>query len=389
MFFRLWRRGISLKRPQTVVALGALLTGAAVASMLLNLYGDARRKMTRELAAYGPNAVVSPAVPLSGDPSGGLLDDEVVDRLKPLASGGIVAVPVLYTVARIEPHGVPGAQATVVSVGADFEALRALNPAWHVDGLELRGARGQCVLGVGLAERLKVRHGGSIVLRAGEGSAPVAANPAAQRFTVAALVSTGSAEDDRVFVPLEDLQDLTGLHGKVSLVELRIPGDEREVDRVLRELQSLAPGIEARPVRQIVESEAQVLRTVRQLSVVLTLSILAIIALCVVATMTAILLERRRDIAVMKAVGADDSLVMKLFLAEATALGMAGGAAGWALGLLLARQVGRSLFGVTLQTAAWTFPAVTLVTAVLAFVSTLLPVAAVRSIQPALVLKGE
>src|SRR6516225_9555684 len=59
--FRIWRRALTVKRPQAAVAMGSLLLGAVVSSTLLNLYADVRRKMTYEFAAYGPNVVLAPA----------------------------------------------------------------------------------------------------------------------------------------------------------------------------------------------------------------------------------------------------------------------------------------------------------------------------------------
>src|SRR5579863_8478743 len=61
LFWRLWLRSLTVKRPQAVLAIGSVLVGATVASMLLNLYGDVRRKMTQEFSAYGPNIVLASA----------------------------------------------------------------------------------------------------------------------------------------------------------------------------------------------------------------------------------------------------------------------------------------------------------------------------------------
>ena len=58
---RLWWRALSVKRPQAILALLSLMVGAAVISMLLNLYGGVRRKMTQEFRGYGANVVLAPA----------------------------------------------------------------------------------------------------------------------------------------------------------------------------------------------------------------------------------------------------------------------------------------------------------------------------------------
>jgi putative ABC transport system permease protein len=208
-------------------------------------------------------------------------------------------------------------------------------------------------------------------------------------FRIAGVLSTGGAEDDRVFLELGSLQRLAGLEGKVSLVELNLPGERAEIERGVQGLVRSLPGVDVRPVHQIVESQGRVLATIRWLAISLTALILVIIGLCVMATMTAIVLERRKDIAVMKALGASDRLVMRLFLSEGAGLGLVGGMAGFALGALLARELARRLFDVSLGLSWWTLPVVVLMSVLLAGASTLFPVRIVRGVEPAVVLKGE
>ena len=193
--------------------------------------------------------------------------------------------------------------------------------------------------------------------------------------------------EEEAHASLKSLQEITGFQGKISLIQLNIPGSAPEIERMARELAS--PGIEARPVRQIVDSSGRVLGTIRGLTVSLTGLIVIIIALSVTATMTTIVLERRKDVAVMKALGAGDRLVIDLFLSEGATLGLAGALIGFALGLVLARFMAEKLFDVALTPAWWTLPAVALGGTLLAVVATILPVRMVRGVQPATVLKGE
>ncbi len=72
---------------------------------------------------------------------------------------------------------------------------------------------------------------------------------------------------------------------------------------------------------------------------------LAVASLAIVNTLVMAVLERRREIGVMKALGADDRDVKKLFFTEAGAMGIIGGALGVGLGWLIGRAIN---FGTTI-----------------------------------------
>jgi len=398
LFWRLWFRSLSVKRPQALLTMGSLLVGAAVTAMLLNLHGDVRRKMTQEFRAYGANVVLTPAFG-AGDSSGGaaVMDEEVIARLAPFRErvSGLAFVPLLNVVMRLkrvpaDPR-LPEFQ-NVVAVGTDFAALRSLYPGWRIQGKEASHsgqlAASDCVVGSRVAARLRLGVGDSVELEAAS-AGPRSPQPASEPLRIASILSTGASEDDQVFVSLASLQRRSGLTRQISLVELSIPGEATEIDRTIREMSSTLRGVEVRPIRQIVESQGKVLETIRWLLISLTALILVIIALCVMATMTAIVFERRKDIAVMKALGATDYLVMRLFMSEGAGLGLAAGLAGFGAGAVLARALAQRLFGVSLSLTWWTLPVVCLLSVTLAVLATLFPVNIIRGVQPATVLKGE
>jgi putative ABC transport system permease protein len=355
-----------------------------------------RRKMTEEFRSYGANVVIAPASSEAASaPAGGVLDETSLPPVREFTgeTPGTTAVPVLYGVVRVSPETadprLPEFE-NAVAVGADFGRLRRLNSGWRVAGDEGSDdlPAGVCAVGSHLAARLGARRGDTIKLQPVADPHPTHVLPS-EIYRIKAILSTGASEDDQIFLPLGSLQSLLGMKGKISVVEMAIPGETQEVVRSVARLSGLLPGLAVRPIRQIVYSEGKVLGTVRWLMLSLTVLILVIIALCLMATMTAIVLERRKDIGVMKALGAADRLLMRLFLMEGLGLGMVGGLAGFWVGALLARGMAQRLFGVTLSLSWWTLPLVCGLTVALAVLAVQLPVRVVRSIQPTLVLKGE
>ncbi len=419
LFFRLWWRSVSVKRPQAALAILSLLVGAAVISMLLNLYGGVRRKMTQEFRAYGSNVVLAPGFstsithphPLLPSPTGegnqgwgrpestvgsSVMDEAVMSSVQQFARQrrGVIAVPVLYGVVRLKR--IPSDPRllefeNVVAVGADLAALSRMNPGWRESkemGHSVPLSLPVCAVGSRIASRLRIGLGDTVYLE------PWAASPGGHAESGAAchivsVLSAGSSEDDQLFLALDMLQRMIGMTGKISLVQLSVPGETGEIESSIRELAKMLPGVDVRPIRQIVYSEGRVLGVIRWFLLSITALILVIIAICVVATMTAIVLERRKDIGVMKALGASDRQVMRLFLAEGAVFGAVGGCAGFFAGSFWAYGLAHRLFGVTLNVIWWTFPLVCGFATLLALGAAVFPVRIVRAIKPAVVLKGE
>src|SRR5208337_2749868 len=273
LFFRFWWRSVTVKRPQAALALFSLVVGAAVMSMLLNLYGGVRSKMTQEFRAYGANVVLAPGSstsitpphpllpsatgegnqgPLLPSPTGegnqgwgspdsttasSTMDQAVMSLVQEFARQrrGVTALPVLYGVVRLKripPHPRLPDFVNVVAVGTDLAGIRRMNPGWRES--KARDYSGPlslplCVVGARIASRLRVASGDTIYL---EPLAPSPRGPAEASVNcrLASVLTTGSSEDDQVFLPLEELQKAMGMAGKISLVQLRVDGGTREIE---------------------------------------------------------------------------------------------------------------------------------------------------------------
>jgi len=149
------------------------------------------------------------------------------------------------------------------------------------------------------------------------------------------------------------------------------------------------PMADVRPVRQIMEGEANVLNKTRATLYASAALIVLTSALCVLATLMGWVFDRRRDFAIMKALGASERLVNGFFAAEAAALGVAGAILGFCIGIGIAAWIGRVNFHAPVIPRFSVFPYVLSGCTIVALISAILPMAMLRRVQPAMILKGE
>jgi len=380
MFWRVLRQMITRGRGRLAVALVALVSGATASAALLNLEFDAERKFSHELRQLGPNVLVRGAVaPGASDEPGAVFDAESVKELlaeTSRAGGGPVPAlaPSLYVIVRS-----PGAETNLVLAGTWLDAYPRLAPWWSVNGAWVtdRANTSACLVGQQAAARLHVRPGSSLELR-------YAARTAALR--VSGVVSTGGAEDDQVFANLPVAQQLAGVTGKVSVVQMSVAGTPQEVERYAAQLAQRMPGLEVRPLRQIAQAEGQLLARVQDLLFWSVGLILVLTSLCVLATTLALAIERRADVGLMKALGGQMTRIVRLFMAEAGLLGAVGGISGAVLGTLLSAWIGRQVFGTP---TSLRFEVIPLILAVMVAVALLgaLPLRLLSHVRPGIVLR--
>jgi putative ABC transport system permease protein len=266
-------------------------------------------------------------------------------------------------------------------IGADFEALRQLSPAWRVQGAWPAARAPGCLVGSALARRAGLAPGvAAVVLVAG-------APPA--RLTVAGIVSTGEAEDDQLFVPLPLLQEMTRLQGRVSLAALSIDGGAVEVSRAAAAISAALPAAAAHPLRRVAAAQGAILEKLGRMMALLTLVVLALSGLCLVTTLMTIVVEREGEIGLMRSIGAGDGEITKMFVGEVSLLGIVGGLTGLALGVGGARLIGSRLFGAAIEPRLGIAPVALSISLVLCLVSILVPLRRALAVQPATALRGE
>jgi putative ABC transport system permease protein len=206
-------------------------------------------------------------------------------------------------------------------------------------------------------------------------------------LSVAGTLTTGAAEDSRIYLSLPEFKNWTGV--APSTIEIAANGSPEDVNATLRDLTEVFPSADVRPVRQIVEGEARVLGKTRATLYAAAVLIILTAALCVLATLTGWVFDRRKDFAIMKALGASERLISGFFAAEAAALGAVGATLGFVIGIGIAAWIGRANFNAPVVPRMGVLPLVLAGSIVVALLSALVPMSLLRRVQPAVILKGE
>jgi putative ABC transport system permease protein len=396
MFWRILFQMLRGSRGRLAVALVALISGATVISALINLDLDIGSKLTEEFRTLGANVVIAPRDAQAGsqpnsqvtakvDASSGagrnaeapLLMNEA-DVLKQLGSVQlrevVAAAPYLYIVSRAE-------NTQVVVAGTWLDQALKLDPTWKLTGnwVASREDQTHCLVGSGVARQLHLAPGSSLELSY---SGRVA------QLRVAGVVDAGGADDNQIFMNLPVAQQLSGLSGRIGLVQLSVGGTAQNVTGVVATLANALPDYEVRAIRQVTEAEGSLLARLRLLMFSMVLLILVLTALCVLATMAALAIERREDVGLMKALGGSISRVVGLFLAEVGVLGAIGGVVGCVAGVALSIWMGQRVFATAISVRWEIFP-LTIGLMIIVALAGAAPLRMLGKVKPAVIFRGE
>jgi len=362
MFMRMLVRAAVLRRGRAVSALFAMVVAAAVTTAMLNLYVDVQAKLRREFRNYGANIV------LAGK-DGASLPLDALARVESIVAGRGVVAPFALVVARTS-DGQP-----IVVVGTDFDRVRQLDRWWSVNNWPVIPK--QALVGVRALSVVSPQNQPFNLSFQGH----------TIHLTSAGTVQTGAAEDSRVFVSLADFVDWSGV--PASTIEVAASGSPEEISAILQRLGEAIPGTDVRPVRQIMEGEARVLGKTRATLLAAAALIILTAALCVLSTLMGWVFDRRRDFAILKALGASDRLLNGFFAAEAAALGASGALIGFVLGIGIAAWIGRVNFHAPVAPRFSVLPIILAGSIVVTLLSAIVPISLLRRVQPAVILRGE
>jgi putative ABC transport system permease protein len=233
-------------------------------------------------------------------------------------------------------------------------------------------------------------------------------------LTIKGIFAAGSDEDERVYVPLSVAQSIANRPGAVSSVEvsaLTTPDNELSrraaqnpkslsvkewetwyctayVSAICYQIDEVLTNSVAKPIRQVAESEGAILEKTQLLMLLITILSLAGAALGISNLVTADVMERSREIGLLKALGANNAPVSWLILTEILATGVIGGVAGYFAGLGFAQIIGQTVFGAAINIKPMVIPLVAILVFLVTLAGCIPSIRLLLSLRPAEVLHG-
>ena len=423
MFWTMVKGALIRQRGRFFLIALTVALGVSLAAAMLNVMFDVGDKVNQELKAFGANITVAPKnasllndVYGVGSDSGHkeYLNEEDLGKIKTIFwTNNIVAfTPMLNGTVSVNGQNVNltgtwfNYHMTLPTGDAFDTGVEEMKSWWQIDGDWPKDNTDQVLVGQKLAESLQVKTGDTLSYRRADGTQG--------QFVIAGIVSGGGNEDNAILASLPVVQQALNLKGKVSEIEVsaittpendlarkaaanpeRLSQAEREIWYCTAYVSSIAFQIEevvnnssARPVRQIAESEGKILDKTQLLMLLITVLSLISAALGVSNLVSANVMERSREIGLMKALGAKNYEVILMILTETLIAGIAGGIVGYFIGMGFAQVIGYTVFGSAIANNIIVVPIVGALMVAVILLGSVPAIRTLLSLQPASVLHG-
>ena len=204
---------------------------------------------------------------------------------------------------------------------------------------------GQIVIGKELAYSLKVAIGDTLLLARGEASesSPFGISPSFKRFVVGGFFDSGMYEYDASlgFVSLGQAQAFNSLEGRVTGLSVKLD-DMYEAPMVSDALFVMLGGDYV--VSDWIHTNRNLfvwMKTEKRVMFIILTLIIVVAAFNIASTLIMIVMERTREIGILRAIGATREAVMRIFMFQGLMIGVIGTAIGTAGGVLLSLIIDR------------------------------------------------
>lgn len=403
-----------------------ILLGSSLTTSMLAVMLDVGDKVQEELGSYGANiqvlpqstAIVSDMYEVdSSVQSAGSINEDELPKLKEIFWAYNIEdfAPLLTTSATVNGQditveGTWFSHELALTSGQSVETgIRGMRDWWDVTG-SWPSSDHDAMIGSKLAAELGVSPGDSVTIGvSGDDGAVVE-----QSVTITGVIESGDDENSVLFTSLADAQKLANRSGEVGSIEVRaittpdndlarraakdpttLSIDEWEtwyctayVSSIAYQIDEAMTNVSAKPVHQIADTEGAILEKTQLIMSVVAVFAMVAASLGIANLVTASVMERSKEIGLMKALGARKSSIIATIVTETFIVALAGGIVGFAGGVGLAQLVGHLVFGSSIAIRPIVAPLMALIIFVTTLLGCLPSIRYLLRLQPAQVLHG-
>ncbi len=313
-----------------------IMLGVATLIIVMAVMNGFRTELISRILGMNGHVIVQPL-------DGPLTDYADLAARFSAVPGVTLAIPTVEGQVLAQGIGDASTGALVRGVRADdLSKMKSISE--HIVSGDLVGFASGSGIAIGsrMADQLGVSVGGTVTLTSPNGDVtPLGMNPRIKAYTISAIFEIGMSEYDAtiIFMPLEEAQLYFNADGLVQSIELFVEHPDAVDD--LRQPIEEAAGRQVfitdwRDRNKTFFSALAVERNV--MFMILTLIVL-VAALNIVSGLIMLVKDKGSDIAILRTMGATSGSVMRIFFMTGAAIGVAGTAAGVALGVVVCLNI--------------------------------------------------
>lgn len=331
------------RKTRSLLLILSIMIGVASSVFLFTTTKSMEKDVADKLDQFGSNILLLPEAgeTLSfggvtvGTSQGKELDMAMIPQMKTIQNKETLATisPKLLTDADIQ-----GKRALLV--GVDFTQELRLKKWWKINGLE-KGqmpAANEILLGSDVARVLNLSPQQHVQIKG-------------QDFQVRGIIQpTGSIENDQaIFMDLTTLQKVENKPTAISLIEAAAFCYTCPIEEVTRQLREKLPDVKVTALQATLQSRDDTVQRFSLFAIVISVILLITSGFVVAMSMISSVIERTRDIGVLRAIGFRKQHIIQMLFLEVSFVSLIGGLIGFGLGMGLAMKFGPLIAQMTVQ----------------------------------------
>jgi putative ABC transport system permease protein len=333
--------------------------GIGTAIALLTLSKSIKEEIGTQLDQFGANIIVVPQSNNLALNYGGVSVSSVsfdVQQLKGEDAMNVLDIPYRNRLSLISPKLIGAVKVDgkeVLLAGVDFESELALKRWWRIAGHK-PAADNEILVGFEAARVLSLIEDGEAAKKLAanrqahpQGGSHTETEPAPQfkiirdrlqiggsEHRVAGVIApTGGAEDGIIFGSLAQVQGLLKKPDELSLIEVSALCKDCPVEDIVAQISERLPHAKVSAIQQSVRARTETVERLTRFAGAVAAIVLAIAVLLIFTTMMGAVIERTKEIGVLRAIGFRKSHIIKGLMIEVATISFIGGLLGWGAGM--------------------------------------------------------